>query len=378
MKYQYLSCACLLAGAFAHYGKDNCQPDEISYEPNIVEGICAPTCSWQKPCPTDVPAGTTARPECTLRQDQPGWTGCGLVCSAGADGCPKGASCKYDELSESKICMYPVKTLKDKVVDAAEDASELEIDEAVAALRAMRRTKAASATSPQPLPPVQFVHKHTFATSDPIAASKFAVAHLGAVGVGYENHSCPGKANPFITSQSLNGSDFALHFVYNPLKRPGNSSLNASGLADAVAAMRGSNWATSGTPGNYSRGHFDQFIDNHVGLVVPSLDPYVKNWLAGGVQFICRTWCCGPGMPQFPDKCPAYSFNRTGGCEVGCYVEVPYGIILEFQCGIGEDYNASLNCLTEVQPEVFDLCRDDSGSPPAPGHGHGEPKALVI
>ena len=60
-------------------------------------------------------------------------------------------------------------------------------------------------------------------------------------------------------------------------------------------------------------------------------------------------------MPQFPDRCPAYSFNRTGGCEVGCYVEVPHGIIMELQCGLNS-FNESLACLTLVEPEVFDLC----------------------
>merc|ERR1712151_944360 len=89
--------------------------------------------------------------------------------------------------------------------------------------------------------------------------------------------------------------------------------------------------------------------------VVESLDPYVAQWEEAGVPFICRTWCCGPNMPQYPDHCPKYSQGRTSRCEVGCYVEIPHGIIVELQCGLAS-YNESLGCLTRVQPEVFDLC----------------------
>ena len=33
-------------------------------------------------------------------------------------------------------------------------------------------------------------------------------------------------------------------------------------------------------------------------------------------------------MPQYESgKCPAYSLNRTGGCEVGCYVEASGSIV---------------------------------------------------
>merc|ERR1719198_1621927 len=126
--------------------------------------------------------------------------------------------------------------------------------------------------------------------------------------------------------------------------------MNVTEMGRRVAALRGNFGVhTNGT------GKFDQFMDNHIGMVVDSLDPYVKHWEAAGVPFICRTWCCGPGMPQYPDQCPEYSYGRTSGCEVGCYVEIPYGIIVEFQCGL-QSYNASLGCLTELQPEVFDLC----------------------
>ena len=40
-------------------------------------------------------------------------------------------------------------------------------------------------------------------------------------------------------------------------------------------------------------------------------------------------------MPQYETgRCPAYSQNRTEGCETGCYVEAPHGIVVELQCGL--------------------------------------------
>lgn len=61
-------------------------------------------------------------------------------------------------------------------------------------------------------------------------------------------------------------------------------------------------------------------------------------------------------MPQWEaDACPAYSQNRTSGCETGCYVEAPHGIIVELQCGL-DSYSEALSCLTEASPETFDMC----------------------
>lgn len=153
---------------------------------------------------------------------------------------------------------------------------------------------------------------------------------------------------------NLNGSNLALHFVYNPNMRPYRGSMNATQLGRQVEAMRGNFGVyTNGT------GAFDQFMDTHIGMVVKSLDPYVDLWRANDVPFICRTWCCAKGMPQYPNRCPAYSLNRTWGCEVGCYVEIPHGITVELQCGF-EGYSESLACLTSVQPEIFDLCQEET------------------
>merc|ERR1719331_2452001 len=103
--------------------------------------------------------------------------------------------------------------------------------------------------------------------------------------------------------------------------------MNATEMGKKVDALRGNFGVnTNGT------GDLDGFMDNHIGVIVSSLDPYVENWDAAGIPYICRTWCCAPGMPQFPDKCPRYSWGRFYTCEMGCFVEIPYGIIVELQC----------------------------------------------
>lgn len=239
------------------------------------------------------------------------------------------------------------------VRELAQGASLAEIDAAIAALSAVRAEVLQGNTT---FPPVLSVHKHTFPTADPDAAAKFVASHLGGVNIQRPNHSCVGASGalgqPAVRDLTLRGSvsDLAFHFVSNPNKLPGADNMNATEMGRHVDALRG-NFGdnTNGT------GKFDQFMDNHIGLVVASLDPYVAHWEEAGVPFICRTWCCGPGMPQYPDQCPTYSLGRTSGCEVGCYVEIPYGIVVELQCGL-QSYNDSLACLTQVQPKVFDLC----------------------
>ena len=123
--------------------------------------------------------------------------------------------------------------------------------------------------------------------------------------------------------------------------------------------------------------NFDQFVDTHLGLVYESLDPLVEHWERHGIPYLCRTWCCGPGMPQYPDeceaawegasstrvegithyfRCPPDVLNNTEYCEQGCYVQLPHGIIVEALCGLDEGLSGALKCLTKAQPEVFDLC----------------------
>ena len=72
----------------------------------IQGSFCSPACKFLvKPCPKDVPAGTTATPQCNL--ETPGASGpsqCSLVCSGGA-ACPAKASCKTVQGSIG-LCTY--------------------------------------------------------------------------------------------------------------------------------------------------------------------------------------------------------------------------------------------------------------------------------
>ena len=196
-------------------------------------------------------------------------------------------------------------------------------------------------------PAVKMVHKHTYATSDPLAAATFVSEQLGASPPGNNHHTCGASRSVTFAGTSADpGSQLQMHFVFNPHKPPGPVYMNATDLGLYEEHLRAKSLRNN---------TFDQFMDNHIGLVVESLDPFVARWRANDVPFVCRTWCCAEGMPQFPDRCPAYSFNRTSSCEVGCYVEVPHGIIMELQCGLNS-YTEALACLTLVQPDTFDLC----------------------
>lgn len=173
-----------------------------------------------------------------------------------------------------------------------------------------------------PTPAVRYVHKKTYGTGDPLAAAQFVVDHLGASGPGVNSHKC--GATHSVTfkgtaSDKSGGDDFQMHFVFNPHKPPGKVYMNASELGLYEEHLRGA---------SFRNNSMDQFMDNHIGLVVDSIDPFVRQWQAAKLPYVCRTWCCGPGMPQFEEqRCPRYSFNRTEGCEVGCYVEVPHGAL---------------------------------------------------
>jgi len=93
-----------------HYGdpKNGCLSDELDVTVTGVSGdFCSPTCPKQV-CPSDVPSGTTAKPECILEmQGQSKPTHCCLVCvpgGSGTDGCPTNATCK--SISSIGICTY--------------------------------------------------------------------------------------------------------------------------------------------------------------------------------------------------------------------------------------------------------------------------------
>ena len=88
-----------------HYGdpssKAGCEKDELPIKINGLGGqFCSPGCQtnpWvgTKNCPTDVPPGSDATPQCAL--ESPGSqyaTHCALFCDQGITTCPKGATCK--------------------------------------------------------------------------------------------------------------------------------------------------------------------------------------------------------------------------------------------------------------------------------------------
>ena len=99
-----------------HYGdplSGPCKSDEKEVTITGVKGpFCSPTCSTSSPCPTDVPTGTTAQPECVLEASgstEP--SNCALICrvadlglSGTAGGCPENASCK--QVQSSALCTY--------------------------------------------------------------------------------------------------------------------------------------------------------------------------------------------------------------------------------------------------------------------------------
>lgn len=251
--------------------------------------------------------------------------------------------------------------------------SDAELSEAAALIEEVRRSRefrqgvggwtAASmdahiATS-EVLQNFRYAHKKTYATADPIGAAYFLENYFGAKADRSPfQHHCANtsleqpltkNANFPKTKDQPNG--FTIHFVKNPQKAPQSKPMNPYELGRWVEQWRG-NFSTTNK--------FDQFMDNHLGFVFDSLDPLVERWQRDGVPFICRTWCCGPGMPQWPNHCPKDERFNTFFCEQGCYIEVPYGIIVEALCGL-ESYTASRSCLTKIQPEqlqIFDLCAD--------------------
>jgi len=103
----------------SHYEDPNdggCMPDEQAVQIQGVQGsICTPECTgiFKTKCPTDVPAGVTAAPQCALKTTT-GGKYCALICSpsedeealrAGDGQCGKKASCKSAGVGVG-ICTY--------------------------------------------------------------------------------------------------------------------------------------------------------------------------------------------------------------------------------------------------------------------------------
>jgi C1A family cysteine protease len=87
-----------------------CGADEQAVSITGLTGdFCSPCCSDSIPCPTDVPGGATAIPQCALETSgSTTATNCALICggSGGHGGtCPTGASCQ--KIQNTAICTYP-------------------------------------------------------------------------------------------------------------------------------------------------------------------------------------------------------------------------------------------------------------------------------
>jgi hypothetical protein len=92
----------------SHYEdpKDGCQSDEISLQIQGVDGaICSPKCGLFTKCPSDLPAGVTAAPQCALQNAATHSKYCALICSPDSnDQCGPNASCK--SIQSVGICTY--------------------------------------------------------------------------------------------------------------------------------------------------------------------------------------------------------------------------------------------------------------------------------
>ena len=105
-------------GPKTHYGdpKDGCLTDEIEVSITGVSGdFCTPKCTpLFKPCPSDVPAGVTVKPQCALQDSGSSDKYCALICSpslpivdqkAADDQCGTNASCKAVQAGVG-VCTY--------------------------------------------------------------------------------------------------------------------------------------------------------------------------------------------------------------------------------------------------------------------------------
>jgi KDEL-tailed cysteine endopeptidase len=94
----------LTLAAATHYEKPPCGSDEV--EGQIGQGgtACLPTCSMSTQCPTDVPQGVTAKPECALQDASSGKMYCGLICHE--DSACGDAKCQILQ-GNIGVCTYP-------------------------------------------------------------------------------------------------------------------------------------------------------------------------------------------------------------------------------------------------------------------------------
>lgn len=99
--------AALSPGAsMASYSCSGASGEVIGEVQGETGSICATRCNSNYECPTDVPSGALARPQCMLK-DVNDASYCGLLCSADAQ-CPSGAFCKRLGSPEVSICVHPL------------------------------------------------------------------------------------------------------------------------------------------------------------------------------------------------------------------------------------------------------------------------------
>lgn len=92
----------------SHYEdpKGGCQADEQAVQITGVQGsFCSPDCA-SAACPTDVPDGVTAAPQCALKSSTGTDKKCALICNPSGDDaqCGENASCK--SIQTVGICTY--------------------------------------------------------------------------------------------------------------------------------------------------------------------------------------------------------------------------------------------------------------------------------
>lgn len=90
----------------AHYEHPPCQSDETELQVQGISGVmCSPSCT-NSACPSDMPVGVSAQPQCVLQDQSSGQRYCALECSSDGD-CDQagGASCK--SISNIGLCTYP-------------------------------------------------------------------------------------------------------------------------------------------------------------------------------------------------------------------------------------------------------------------------------
>jgi len=91
------------AGSHYENPASGCQSDEVAIRIQGVEGaVCSPACDGFT-CPSDVPEGCTAKPQCALQDGATKKKYCALVCNKESN-CGAGASCKM--IGFVGICTY--------------------------------------------------------------------------------------------------------------------------------------------------------------------------------------------------------------------------------------------------------------------------------